>query len=688
MTPKFPMNAGASSSNPPPPSAPAATATQLAPGFRFHPTDEELVRYYLKRKVARKSLRVDAIAEIDLYKCEPWDLPPRSRIVSRDLEWYFFTPVDRKYSNRSRMNRSTAQGYWKTTGKDRPVRHNNRVIGMKKTLVYHAGRAPRGERSNWVMHEYRLEDQELAGTGILQDTYVVCRIFKKNGPGPQNGAQYGAPFNEEEWEEEDDNMIMLREDGDDDFNDAREQEQESLHINDFVRNQYTDNQQANAAGFMVVPDGQDGSSHQEDPSVVLEQNQQMLKDPIVECIEEPWLQNSPVLINDMGDNIGMTDRSHTPPSQNDGYVELNDLADTVNPEDPPSEDSVVCPLRTCNDWKSVDGVDDTINLEEILDVEEFFDTVNENTDRPELVQMSPTVQDNYNLQSIDLTNPVAGDCPSSQLAEENTMFYDAPSNDLGFSQDNFPELNQLLYSPITDPSGFDAVDKLMGYFDATDDNLHVDTAGSLEKSGCMNSCILDQFNLTPEFDGINAQQNKDNPQAPEPNVTSRASSSISLPDGINQFYSKTDVNIVPDVQGNESNDNTITKRLVNMLGSISAPPAIAAEYPAGSEKRAGQISTTNSASSIHVTAGMIQIRGLTVTGSTEHWSLQKNGDVGFLLSYGLAGNEVRKSILLDSISKMQGGPVSMMLRGGFYLFFLSALLLTISYKMGLCIYSK
>ncbi|KAG1359627.1 NAC domain-containing protein 53 [Cocos nucifera] len=687
------MNTGASSSNPPPPSAPAATATQLAPGFRFHPTDEELVSYYLKRKVTGKSLRVDAIAEIDLYKCEPWDLPSRSRIVSRDLEWYFFSRVDRKYSNRSRMNRSTAQGYWKTTGKDRPVRHHNRVIGTKKTLVYHAGRAPRGERTNWVMHEYRLGDQELAGTGILQDAYVVCRIFKKNGPGPQNGAQYGAPFNEEEWEEDDGNMIMPREDGDDDFNDAREQEQKHLYINDFVRNQYMDNQQANADGFMVGPDGQDGGSHGEDPSVLLEQNQQMLKDPslnkdIVECNDESGLQNSPVFINDMGDNIGMADRSHTPPSQNDEYVELNDLADAVNAEDPPSGDSVVCPLRTCNDWKSMDGVDDSVNLQEILDVEEFFDTMNENTDQQELFQMSSTIQDNYNLQSLDLTNPVAGHRPSCQLAEENTMFFDAHSNDLGFSQDNFAELNQLLYSPVTDPSGFDMVDKLMAYFDATEDNLHVDASGSLDKSGCMDSWILDQFNLTPEFDGINAQQNKVIPSASEANVTSRASSSVSLPDASDQLYGKTNVNILPDVQRNESNDNTFTKRLVSMLGSISAPPAIAAEYPAGSEKRAGQISATHSTSSIHVTTGMIQIRGLSVTGSTKHWSLQKNGDMGFLLSCSLATDEVRKSVRSDSISKLQGGPVSTVLRGGCYLFFLSALILTISYKFGLCIYSR
>ncbi|CAL5062976.1 unnamed protein product [Urochloa decumbens] len=153
----------------------------LPPGFRFHPTDEELVNYYLKRKIHGLKIELDIIPEVDLYKCEPWELADKSFLPSRDPEWYFFGPRDRKYPNGFRTNRATRAGYWKSTGKDRRVlHHGGRPIGMKKTLVYYRGRAPQGVRTDWVMHEYRLDDKDAEDTLPIQDTYALCRVFKKN----------------------------------------------------------------------------------------------------------------------------------------------------------------------------------------------------------------------------------------------------------------------------------------------------------------------------------------------------------------------------------------------------------------------------------------------------------------------------------------------------------------------------
>lgn len=147
----------------------------LPPGFRFHPTDEELITYYLNTKVSDFSFTSRAIVDVDLNKCEPWDLPAKASMGEK--EWYFFSLRDRKYPTGLRTNRATEAGYWKTTGKDKEIFRGGVLVGMKKTLVFYRGRAPKGEKTNWVMHEYRLEHK--LGLKPTKEEWVVCRVFHK-----------------------------------------------------------------------------------------------------------------------------------------------------------------------------------------------------------------------------------------------------------------------------------------------------------------------------------------------------------------------------------------------------------------------------------------------------------------------------------------------------------------------------
>jgi len=162
---------------------------ELPPGFRFHPTDEELIMYYLKNQLTSRSASMSVISEVDVYQSEPWELPEKAKFGEK--EWYFFTPRNRKYPNGVRPNRATKLGYWKATGTDKGIKSGSKYVGVKKTLVFYQGRPPSGMKTNWIMNEYRLGDPKrqptrLSGSMRL-DEWVLCRIYKKGISGKNKG---------------------------------------------------------------------------------------------------------------------------------------------------------------------------------------------------------------------------------------------------------------------------------------------------------------------------------------------------------------------------------------------------------------------------------------------------------------------------------------------------------------------
>ncbi|CAI0476872.1 unnamed protein product [Linum tenue] len=137
------------------------TFSHVPPGFRFHPTDEELVDYYLRKKVASKRIDLDVIKDVDLYKIEPWDLQELCKIGTEEQnDWYFFSHKDKKYPTGTRTNRATKAGFWKATGRDKAIYCRHSLVGMRKTL---------------------------------EEGWVVCRVFKKRLPTVRRIGEYESP---------------------------------------------------------------------------------------------------------------------------------------------------------------------------------------------------------------------------------------------------------------------------------------------------------------------------------------------------------------------------------------------------------------------------------------------------------------------------------------------------------------
>ncbi|KAL7600960.1 NAC domain-containing protein 90 isoform X2 [Lactuca sativa] len=164
-----------------------------APGFRFYPTEEELITFYLKHKIqgtTRLLQHIDrVIPRLHVYDFYPWDLPQYAgERCQGDLEqWFFFIPRQEKEARGGRPSRLTSSGYWKATGSPSIVYSwNNRAIGIKRTMVFYNGRAPSGTKTKWKMNEYKAF-QEVPSSNSnprpemqLMEELSLCRVYVKS----------------------------------------------------------------------------------------------------------------------------------------------------------------------------------------------------------------------------------------------------------------------------------------------------------------------------------------------------------------------------------------------------------------------------------------------------------------------------------------------------------------------------
>ena len=159
-------------------------AAMFPVGFRFRPTDEELVRSYLYPKVTGTQTQGDDlvpkhdIPEHDLYapNTEPskiWNQFGGKNLEEKqeELELLFFTRLKKVSSTGSRIKRTIGGGCWKGDASGKSAKNvletkskTMKRIGFKKTFHYKNDQSK--DSNSWVLHELSLDESFLRHANV------------------------------------------------------------------------------------------------------------------------------------------------------------------------------------------------------------------------------------------------------------------------------------------------------------------------------------------------------------------------------------------------------------------------------------------------------------------------------------------------------------------------------------------
>ncbi|PWA74466.1 NAC domain-containing protein [Artemisia annua] len=154
-------------------------ADTLEPGYRFCPTDPELIVYYLKPKIETEKRHPNCrYYEVNIYDCSPDGLTAKPEYRSCENKWYFLTWMERKHPNGSRPNRQTRNGgRWKASQARAAVKDvTNRVVGSRLSLDYFDEKK---RKTPWLMHEYTTKNPNISKESQKHNTdkNMVCSII-------------------------------------------------------------------------------------------------------------------------------------------------------------------------------------------------------------------------------------------------------------------------------------------------------------------------------------------------------------------------------------------------------------------------------------------------------------------------------------------------------------------------------
>uniref|UniRef100_A0A1J3F341 NAC domain-containing protein 68 n=1 Tax=Noccaea caerulescens TaxID=107243 RepID=A0A1J3F341_NOCCA len=147
---------------------------KLPIGYRFHPTEQELILHYLLPKAFASPLPSSIIPVFDVFSSHPLTLPGDQKEKQR----YFFCKKRREMSsNENRIKISSGDGYWKPSGKERQIIACGRTVGIRRTLAFYETNkfSSNCNKTRWSMTEYCLAG--FASTKVFGE-WVVYNVYE------------------------------------------------------------------------------------------------------------------------------------------------------------------------------------------------------------------------------------------------------------------------------------------------------------------------------------------------------------------------------------------------------------------------------------------------------------------------------------------------------------------------------
>ncbi|KAK9081610.1 hypothetical protein Sjap_026644 [Stephania japonica] len=163
------------------------TTSVLPRGYVFAPTDSELLGYFLFSKIQNPTVQFEEIQDPNnIYEYVPDILTSLYERNSRANEWYFFSRVNKKHANGSRLSRSIAgqKGFWRASTGEKKVRGcNGQLLGKRTSLNYYEGK---NSKTDWIMQEYILAPPQDHRTPNKFEDYALCKIYQKGSKASTN----------------------------------------------------------------------------------------------------------------------------------------------------------------------------------------------------------------------------------------------------------------------------------------------------------------------------------------------------------------------------------------------------------------------------------------------------------------------------------------------------------------------